>query len=153
MNIDEKLKELGLSLPSSRPTEEGYPKISKCENNLLYCSACGSITDSLRITGKVGLDLTLEQAQQAARLCLLNLLSNLKESLGDLNRIKRIIKMQLFINCSPQFAYHTSVAGAALDLLSALFPWQKAATACTAIGVYALAEGAACEMDLVVQIA
>ena len=91
-------------------------------DHLLYCSGCGpDIGDGHNIVGKVGGDLTLEQGQKAAYNCMLNLLANLDAKLGDLNRIKRCVKVLGFVNCTDDFAQQPQVINGGSNLLFELF--------------------------------
>src|SRR6266496_5455096 len=92
-SIEEKLKELGYTLPTL-PTSKGIYKRCLVDSNHLYVSGHISInTDGSSITGKLGKDLNEEQGKAAARQCGLAILSSLKAELGDLQKIKRVMKM------------------------------------------------------------
>ena len=104
-NVYDKLKEMNITLPAPPPKGGVYTPVMEFGDHLLYCSGCGpDIGDGHNIVGKVGGDLTLEQGQKAAYNCMLNLLANLDAKLGDLNRIKRCVKVLGFVNCTDDFA-------------------------------------------------
>lgn len=152
MNIYEKLKELDLTLPAPPAKGGVYTPVQEFGSNLLYCSGCASTVGAESVVGKVGVDLTLEEGQHAAYLCALNLLANLQEKLGDLNRIRRLVKMLGFVNCSDQFAFQPAVINGASNLFKALFGEEKGVPARSAIGTNALPGGVACEIELLVEI-
>ena len=109
-NVYDKLKEMNITLPAPPPKGGVYTPVMEFGDHLLYCSGCGpDIGDGHNIVGKVGGDLTLEQGQKAAYNCMLNLLANLDAKLGDLNRIKRCVKVLGFVNCTDDFC--TAAAG------------------------------------------
>ena len=152
MNVYEKLKELEITLPPPPPKGGVYTPVQVFGDHLLYCSGCASTVGEESVVGKVGIDLTLEEGQHAAYLCALNLLANLQEQLGDLNRIKRLVKMLGFVNCSDQFAFQPAVINGASNLFRELFGEQKGVPARSAIGTNALPGNAACEIELLVEI-
>ena len=95
-NVYDILKEKGLELPPPPPKGGVYtPVVEFGEGGkLLYCSGCGpNLGNGNTVVGKLGKDLTLEQGQLAARNCMLNLLANLQDKIGDLNKIKRFVKV------------------------------------------------------------
>ena len=97
-NVYDKLKEMNLTLPTP-PAKGGlYTPVMEFGDHLLYCSGCGPQINGTSINGKLGKDLTVEQGQEAALRCMLNLLANLDAKLGDLNRIKRFVKVLAFVS-------------------------------------------------------
>ena len=92
-DIYEKLKEMDITLPAPPPKGGVYTPVMEFGEKFLYCSGCGNdIGDGKQLIGKVGKDLTLEQGQQAAYCCMLNLLANLQDKLGDLKEILRVLR-------------------------------------------------------------
>ena len=104
MDVYAKMKEMGIALPTP-PAKGGlYTPVVEFGDHLLYCSGCGPQLEGTSVEGKLGRDLTVEQGQEAARRCMLNLLANLDAKLGDLNRIKRFVKVLAFVNSADDFA-------------------------------------------------
>ena len=93
-NVYDKLKEMGIVLPSPPPKGGIYSPVKEFGRNYLYCSGCGPEVNGHNFIGKLGSDFTVEEGQMAAKNCLLNLLANLDQYLGDLNRI--IILFHIF---------------------------------------------------------
>ena len=93
-------------------------------------------------------DRTRDEARAAARLCALNLLSNMQAALHDLNRVRRLIKLTGFVNCSAEFAYQPDVLNGASELFLQLFGEEAGLPARSAVGVYALPMGLTCEAEL-----
>lgn len=153
MNVYEKLKEMNITLPAPPPKGGVYTPVQEFGNNLLYCSGCGpDLGNGTNIVGKLGRDLSLEQGQEAAKNCMLNLLANLHEKLGDLNRIKRFVKVLAFVNSADDFGQHPQVVNGGSNLLFELFGEEKGLPARSAIGVNALPGGIACEIEVLVEV-
>ena len=104
------------------------------------------------MVGKLGRDLTLEEGQKAAYNCMLNLLSNLQAKLGDLNRIRRFVKVLAFVNSTDDFDKQPQVVNGGSNLLVELFGEEKGLPARTAIGTNALPGGIACEIEVLVEV-
>ncbi|MGI0025250.1 MAG: RidA family protein, partial [Nitrososphaera sp.] len=100
---------------------------------------------------KVGKDLTLESAQQAARLCTINALAQLKLVLGNLDRIARFVKVTGFVNCDPSFTDHPKVINGSSDLLVQIFG-DRGRHARAAVGVNSLPLDSAVEVEFVAEI-
>ena len=151
-DVYEKMKELGVTLPTP-PSKGGiYTPVMEFGDHLLYCSGCGNdIGDGKQLIGKVGKDLTLEQGQQAARSCMLNLLANLQEKLGDLNKIKRCVKVLGFVNCTDDFYQQPQVINGGSELLLALLGEEKGLPARTAMGTNACPGNIPVEIELLVE--
>lgn len=147
-----KMKNMGVELPAPPPRGGVYTPVMEFGSRLLYCSGCGNdIGDGKQLLGKVGRDLTLEQGQQAAYNCMLNLLANLQEKLGDLNRIKRCIKILGFVNCTEDFTQQPQVINGGSNLLLALFGEKKGLPARTAMGTNACPGNIPVEIEMLVE--
>ena len=153
MNVYEKLKEMNITLPAPPPKGGVYTPVQEFGNNLLYCSGCGpDLGNGTNIVGKLGRDLSLEQGQEAAKNCMLNLLANLHKKLSDLNRIKRFVKVLAFVNSADDFGQQPQVVNGGSNLLFELFGEEKGLPARSAIGVNALPGGIACEIEVLVEV-
>lgn len=154
MDIYQVLKEKGITLPEP-PAKGGVytPVIRFGEGEkLLYCSGCGpDIGNSDKVTGKLGLDLTLEEGQRAAYNCMLNLLANLNAETGDLNKIKKFVKLLAFVNSSDDFTQQPQVVNGASNLLKEIFG-EAGIPARTAMGTNATPGGIACEIEALVEL-
>jgi enamine deaminase RidA (YjgF/YER057c/UK114 family) len=121
MNVYDKIKELGYELPQL-PPKGGIYKPVKQVGNLLYISGQGATREGIPvITGKVESDRTIEEGQEAARICTLNALSVLNDYLGDLNRIKSVVKILAFVASAPGFNMQPKVIDGASQLLLDIF--------------------------------
>jgi enamine deaminase RidA (YjgF/YER057c/UK114 family) len=151
VDFDKKLKELGIVLsPPSKPVAN-YVKAVRV-GNLLFLSGHGPTkADGSNITGKVGKDLTVEQGYEAAKLTAEGLISTLKAELGDLNKVKRVVKVNGWVNCYPDFADQPKVINGCSDLMVALFG-EKGRHARAAMGAVALPSNIAVEIEMVVEV-
>ncbi|WP_408006990.1 RidA family protein [Pseudalkalibacillus sp. A8] len=115
MLIEDKLKDLGYEFPDSPPPLANYVTVRR-SGNRIYTSGSGPIVDGIpSIQGRVGSEVTLEEAYEAASLTAVNLLSMLKSEVSDLSRI-RVIKLLGFVNSSPDFFRQAEVINGASDL-------------------------------------
>jgi enamine deaminase RidA (YjgF/YER057c/UK114 family) len=109
MQVEDKLAQLGLVLPPSAPPAGNYVG-AVLAGNLLFVSGHGPhCEDRSYITGKVGRDLTTEEAYDAAKVVMLNCLASIKREVGDLDRVKRIVKLLGMVNCTADFTAHPQV--------------------------------------------
>jgi enamine deaminase RidA (YjgF/YER057c/UK114 family) len=134
-HVEEKIKALGLELPPA-PSAAGiyYPVV--ITGNQLYVSGQGPIQSSGElIRGKVGRDLNLEQGQLAARQVGLTMLSTIKAQIGDLGRIKRLIKTLGMVNCYPEFEQHPQTINGFSQLMVDVFGEENGKGARSAVGM------------------
>ncbi len=151
IDFDARLKELNIVLVKPSPPLASYVKIVRI-GNLVYTAGHGpDKPDGSRLTGRVGDDLTLEQGQEAARLTAISLLSSLKAELGDLNKVKRIVKVLGMVQCTPEFKDQPKVINAFSDLMVAVFG-EKGKHARSAVGMSALPANWATEIEMVVEV-
>jgi enamine deaminase RidA (YjgF/YER057c/UK114 family) len=151
VDYDEKLKSLGIDLlPPTKPVAN-YVKAVR-SGNLLFLAGHGPTrADGSGITGKVGKDLTMEQAIEAARATAISLLSTIRAELGNLNKVKRIVKVTGWVNCVPEFADQPRVMNGCSDLLVAVFG-DRGKHARAALGANALPFNFAVEIEMVVEV-
>jgi enamine deaminase RidA (YjgF/YER057c/UK114 family) len=149
--VEQRLAELGLSLPTPvSPIANYVPYVRS--GNLVYISGQVSLGADGGIMGTVGDDLTLEQGQAAARLCGLNLLAQMKVACGgDLDQVKRVVKLGGFVQGAASFIDIPSVVNGCSDLMVAAFG-DAGRHARSAVGVYRLPRGFAVEVDAVVEV-
>jgi|TARA_Y100001949_G_scaffold145508_1_gene128712 enamine deaminase RidA (YjgF/YER057c/UK114 family) len=152
MNIEKKLKELNIELPNAPDPVGAYVAFKKV-NNLLFISGQLPISnDGKMIKGQIGKDLTLEDGQKASKLCVINILAQVKKALnGDLNNIKNCVKITGFVNSTDDFKNQPKVINPASETLSAVFG-DKGKHARVAISANSLPLGAAVEIDAIFEI-
>ena len=152
MHIEKKLKELSIELPNAPDPVGAYVAFKKV-NNLLFISGQLPISnDGKMIKGQIGKDLTLEDGQKASKLCVINILAQVKKALnGDLNNIKNCVKITGFVNSTDDFKDQPKVINPASETLSAVFG-DKGKHARVAISANSLPLGAAVEIDAIFEI-
>ena len=152
MKIEDKLKSLNINLPKA-PDPVGSYVASKISGNLIFISGQVSIQpDGKLISGKVGKDLNLEQAQYAAKMCGLNILSQLKKICdGNLDKVKSCMKLTGYVNSAEDFTQQPKVINGASDLISSVFE-NTGKHARAAVSVNSLPLGAAVEIDAIFEI-
>lgn len=146
--IEEKLSSLGISLPIPPDPAGSYVPVVLSGNLVFVAGQIPAEGNHIKFTGKV---VSIETGQQAARLCTINALAQLRSSLGSLDRVKQVIKLTGFVNCDPSFADHSKVINGASDLLVQLFG-EKGKHARVAVGVSSLPLDSAVEVDLIIEI-
>jgi len=148
--IDRKLAELGLSLPEAAAPVAAYvPTV--LSGNLLHISGQLPFKDGKVVTGRLGDGLSVEEGQDAAQRCALMLVAQVKAAIGDLGRVRRIVKLGVFVNSHGDFTDQPKVANGASELMVALFG-DAGKHARSAVGVPVLPLGAAVEVDAVVEV-
>jgi enamine deaminase RidA (YjgF/YER057c/UK114 family) len=116
-NVEERIQELGLQLPPAPPAGGVYKPVIIVDN-MLYVSGQGPVrSDQSLIKGKLGSDLTTEEGYQAARQVGLTMLSTIKDQLGELSTIKRLVKTLGMVNSQPDFYEHPQVINGFSDLM------------------------------------
>jgi enamine deaminase RidA (YjgF/YER057c/UK114 family) len=153
MSIENKLKELGITLPTPpAPVASYVPYV--VSGNLAFISGQVTIAaDGLKYVGTIGKELSLEDGQAAAKLCAINVIAQVKAACGgDLERVKRVVKVTVFVNAVPGFAQHPEVANGASDLFVAVFG-DAGRHARAAVGAGSLPRNVACEVEAVIEIA
>ena len=147
IDFDKKLKELNIELTAPSKPVANYVKAVRT-GNLLFLAGHGPVSG---FTGKVGKDLTLEQGYQAAKSTGVSMLSTLKAELGDLNKVKRIVKVLGMVNCTETFVDQPKVINGYSDLMVAVFG-EKGKHARSAIGVYSLPFNFSVEVEMIVEV-
>ena len=150
--IEQRLSELGIELPNAAAPAANYiPYV--VSGNLVFVA--GQITlwnGEIKFTGRVGEDLSVDDGYQAARLCGLNLLAQVREAAGgDLDRVTQVVKLGGFVNSTPDFTDQPKVINGASDLLVELYG-DKGRHARSAVGMYALPSNIAVEIEMIVEI-
>ncbi len=150
--VETRLAEMGLTLPEPvAPVANYVPAV--VSHGLLYISGQISIDANGGIKGVVGVNVDLERAQAAARICALNLTAQIKRAVeGDFERVRRIVKLGGFVQAGPDFYEIPQVINGASDFMVEVFG-DAGRHARSAVGVYRLPLGYAVEVDAVVEVA
>jgi enamine deaminase RidA (YjgF/YER057c/UK114 family) len=151
MAVDQRLKELGITIgPPGRPVANYVGAVRA--GNLVFVSGHGPRRpEGGAVTGKLGRDLTTAQGYEAARLCMLACLASLQAEIGDLNRVRRIVKLLGMVNCTEDFGEQPQVINGASDLLVSIFG-EQGRHARSAVGMQMLPNNIAVEVEMVVEI-
>ncbi len=151
VDFEQRLKDLKIELiPPTKPLAN-YVKAVRT-GNLIFLSGSGPMkADGTMITGKVGRELSLEEGYEAAKRTAISLLSTLKDELGSLNKVKRIIKLLGMVNCTENFTDQPKVINGCSDLLVAIFG-DKGKHARSAVGMYSLPFNIAVEIEMIVEV-
>lgn len=151
MSIEARILELGLVLPEAPAAAGTYSSVVVVDG-MAYVSGQGPFgTDGRWLTGKVGVDLTEEEAVQAARVVGLTMLATIKEALGSLDRVERIVKALGMVNCLPDFKNHPKVINGFSDLMVEI--WGEAGRAArSAVGMVSLPANIPVEIEAILKL-
>jgi enamine deaminase RidA (YjgF/YER057c/UK114 family) len=151
MSVEQKLKELGLILPQPpKPLANYVPAVQS--GNLLFISGHGPYNDgTVKISGKVGRELTIEEGYLVARNVALNCLASVKATIGDLDKMKRVVKVLGMVNCTDDFKDPPKVINGCSDLLVAIFG-EAGTHARSAVGMQALPNQIPVEIEMILEL-
>ena len=150
-NPEAKLKELNITLPEPPQPVANYVNGVQAGNLIFLAGKGPRRADGTEITGKLGAGISIDEGYEGARLTAINQLAVLKEMLGDLSRVKRIVKVLGLVNSDPEFIDQPKVINGFSDLMVEVFG-DKGKHARAAIGVASLPRGQAVEIELVVEV-
>jgi len=150
--IEARLKELGIPLPAAATPAANYVPTVRT-GNLVFVAGQVTLKDGkLEYVGKLGREFSVEEGQKAARLCALNVLAHLKNACdGDLDRVRRCVRVGGFVNAVPEFGDHPKVINGASDLFVEVFG-EAGKHARAAVGVGSLPFGVAVEVEAVFEV-
>jgi enamine deaminase RidA (YjgF/YER057c/UK114 family) len=150
--IEQRLVELGLELPApAQPVANFVPWVHT--GRLLYVSGQIPVWNGqLRYVGKVGRDISVDDARAAARLCALNVLAQVRSYLGGFDRVVRVCQLQVFVNATPDFPEHPAVANGASDLMVEVFGLGAGKHSRFAVGAGSLPFNVAVELAAVLEL-
>ena len=152
MDIYRKLEELGLELPKAPEKGGVYTPCKQFGEGLLYISGCGPMLDGKSIAGKIGTNFTTEEGQKFAQQCMLNVLAVLESKIGDLNKVKDVVKLLVFVASADNFYEQPQVANGASELLVEIFGGETGAPTRSAIGVNVLPGNIPVEIEAIFSI-
>ena len=148
--ILDKIASLGLTLPAVPAPVAAYVNCVRT-GNLLFLSGGLPIDGDKKVIGKVPTDVSIEEAQEGARIIILNRLAIIQEEIGSLDKVKRIVALNGFVSSEPDFYGHPQVINGASELLVEIFG-DKGKHSRTALGVAALPLNVAVEINLIVEV-
>ena len=152
MSVEARITELGLVLPEAAAPVASYVPTVEADNMLHVSGQISFAADGSLITGRLGADMDVEAGKKAAARCGLMILAQVKAALGgNWGRVERVVKLGVFVQCTPEFTQQPEVANGASDLMVAVFG-DAGKHARAAVGVPALPRGVAVEVDAVLQL-
>lgn len=152
MSVSNRLQELGITLPDVAKPAGAYVPAVQSGNLVFTAGQIPLVEGKLIATGKVGKEITAEQAKDIARICALNALAAIKGVVGDLDRVKKVVKVVGFVASTPDFTQQPAVINGASELLQQVFG-DDGIHARSAVGVAVLPLDAPVEVELIVEIA
>lgn len=150
MNILDQIASLGLQLPAVPAPVAAYVNCVR-SGNLLFLSGGLPIDGDKKVIGKVPTDVSVEEAQEGARMIILNRLAVIQEEIGSLDRVRQIVAVNGFVNSEPDFYGHPQVINGASELLVGIFG-DKGKHSRTALGAASLPLNVAVEINLIVEV-
>lgn len=152
-DVYDRMKQKGIVIPPPPAPGGLYTPARPFGDRLVYTSGCGPQVNGVPVhTGKLGRELSLEQGQQAARACMLNVLSVLQARIGDLNRVAQVVKVLGFVACDDTFYDHPAVLNAASQLLMDIFGEDAGRAARSAIGTNVLPGNIPVEIEAIFEL-
>ena len=151
MIVEKKIEELGINLPERSPPGAMYIPVKQLGNALFVSGQVPFVDGVMQYPGHVGEEITLEQAQEAARICIINMLAAVRYHLGDLDKVKNVVKLQAFVNSKTGFNQQHIVVNAASQLLYDVFG-EAGRHARTAVGTNQLPMDAPVEIEAIFEI-
>lgn len=150
--VEKRLEELGFVLPEAIAPVASYQSYVRTGNLIFVSGQISKLASGSEVTGKLGAGVSIEQGQKAAEFCALNILAQLKAAVGDLDDVIRIVRLNAFVNSSPDFSGQPLVVNGASQLLANVLG-DKGKHSRTAVGVAALPLNMAVEIDAIVEVA
>lgn len=151
MSFEQKVQELGLTIPEAPKPVAAYVPAVKVDNYVYTAGQIPFVNGELKYKGKVGKDLTLEQGYEAAKICALNCLAAIKGQIGSLDNIEKIVKITGFVSSAPGFNDQPKVINGASELIGQIFG-EQGQHARAAVGVNELPVDAAVEVEMIVKV-
>ena len=149
--VEDKLESMGYTISTPPPAAGNYVPFYRA-GNLIFLSGVGPRQDDgSMVRGKVGSDLTVEEAYRAARLCALTSLANLKAAIGDLDKVSHFVKVLGMVNAEPDFTEPPAVINGYSDLIVEAFG-EKGRHARSAVGMVSLPGNMAVEVEAIVEV-
>lgn len=149
MSIEKKLSEIGVELPTAASPVGVYVPAVRSGKFIFTSGQVPLVNGEIKYAGKVGVDVSEEDAYQAAKICVINCLAAIKGLTGSLDGIKQVVKVTGFVNSAPDFTAHAKVVNGASEFLGQLFETGHARAA---VGVAALPLNAVVEVEIIVEV-
>jgi enamine deaminase RidA (YjgF/YER057c/UK114 family) len=148
---EEKVLQMGITLPVAPNPAANYVNAVRTGNLIFLAGKGPGMPDGKYMTGKVGVDLTVEQGYEAAKYVAINQIAVLKQELGELSKVKRIVKVLGMINSGPDFTEHSKVMNGYSDMMVAVFG-EAGKHARSSVGMNSLPFNIAVEVEMIVEV-
>ena len=153
VHIEARIASLGYKLPNEPPAPKGnYMGCTKRGNTIYTAGHLPQKHDGSLILGRLGENVSVEQGQDAARVAVLNILATVKSAVGDLDKVKKIVKITGFVNSTADFTSQPAVLNGCSDLLGEIFGVEIGRHARSALGVNVLPLGVAVEIEAIIEV-
>ncbi|MBM3733034.1 MAG: RidA family protein [Acidimicrobiia bacterium] len=149
--VEKRLADAGITLPAAPKPAGNYVTAVVTGNLVFMAGQLPNRDGKVAVAGKLGGGVTVEQGYEAAKICAINILAQLKAAIGDLDRVRRCVRVGGFVNCTPDFADHAKVSNGASDLMALAFG-DAGRHARTTVGMAALPAGASVEIEAIFEI-
>ncbi len=153
MSLEQRLSQLGLVLPATAAPGARYAAVVFHGDVAHVSGQLPREGDRVVVAGKLGRDVAIADGQTGARIALLRGLAALRDELGGLERVRQVLKLTVYVNCTEDFVDHSAVADGASTLIHELFGADLGRHARTSVGVAQLPRNGCVELDLVVALA
>jgi enamine deaminase RidA (YjgF/YER057c/UK114 family) len=151
LSYEKKLQELGINIPEAPKPVAAYVPSVRIGDFVYTSGQIPFVNGELKVKGKVGTDISVEEGYEAAKICAINCLAVLKAEIGNLDKIEKIVKLTGFVNSSPGFSQQPKVINGASEFLGEVFG-EAGKHARSAVGVNELPLDAAVEVEMIVKI-
>mmetsp|Transcript_23174 Transcript_23174/g.33983 ORF Transcript_23174/g.33983 Transcript_23174/m.33983 type:complete len:172 (-) Transcript_23174:100-615(-) len=152
LHVEKNLDKLGIVLPKPNDPKGNYLSFVRSGNMLFLAGHLPQSPDGTLVTGKVGKDITVQEGYDAARTIALNLISTMKFATGDLDKVKRVVKLVGFVNCNEDFTQQPSVINGCSDMMVEVFGPEVGRHARSAVGTNALPLGVSVEVEAIIEV-
>mmetsp|Transcript_108526 Transcript_108526/g.291765 ORF Transcript_108526/g.291765 Transcript_108526/m.291765 type:complete len:160 (+) Transcript_108526:92-571(+) len=151
--VEKRLAEIGLKIPKPSAAAANYVPWRRVGNQVFISGQIPKAEDNSLLKGKLGHDYSLDEGKAAARLCAVHLISQMREACGgDLDRVKAVVKVEAFVNSTPDFVDHPQVVNGCSDLLVEVFGMEVGPHSRFAVGCSSLPFGVAVEVGASIEI-
>lgn len=152
VHVEGRIHSLGLAMPPHNVPKNAFVNYVKVGNTVYLSGHLPQPAEGELVVGKIGKDLKMEEGYEAAKLCGLNLCATLKANLGDLDKVKRIVKLTAFVNCTDSFTQQPAVVNGCSELFMKVFGPTVGEHSRSAVGTNSLPLGVAVEIEAVVEV-
>ncbi len=149
--VEQRLQEFGIKTPEPSASVANYAPYIISGNQIFISGQIPIVNGEIKYQAKVGDTMTTDEAVEVAKICGINIIAQIKSAIGNLDRVKKVIKLGGFVNATPDFTEHSKVINGASDLMVEIFGKEIGTHSRTAIGVNSLPFGVAVEIDAVIE--